>query len=101
MIHFPIAINGIEEFYFELDTCGGVGYATINPKGLKKLYGQQSNKNVTLRMGDFVLKNTPLRAWDIGDSGFKGDGLINNRILDKFKTRIDFSKMQLSFEINE
>lgn len=98
MIYFPIGINGIEDFYFELDTCGGVGYASILPKSLKKLNGQQLNKNVTLRIGDFILENTPLNVQDLGESNLKPDGLINNKLLEHFRLSIDFTTMQITFE---
>ena len=96
LIYLPIGINRIEDFYFILDTGGGVGYASIFPTGLNKLNGQQLNKDITLRIDNFILQNIFLNMQDIG---LKADGIINNKLLENFRVKIDFIKMQIKFEI--
>ncbi|HAW49554.1 TPA: hypothetical protein DCX16_01185 [bacterium] len=119
-IMLSVSINDIEGFTFQLDTGGGGGYASITPEGIEELKDQQLKiseklggswgaggggvkkikdvKDVSLRMCGFDIRNVDLRMDKdpIKDKLIEIDGFIENMILENFKVKIDFGKMQIT-----
>ncbi|MEW6620015.1 MAG: aspartyl protease family protein [bacterium] len=119
-IMLPVGINGIEGFTFMLDTGGGGDHASITPEGLEELKDQQLKiseqlggswgaggggvkkikdvKDVSLRMCGFDIRNVDLRVDKdpIKDKLIEIDGFIENMILENFKVKMDFRKMQIT-----
>jgi len=119
MMILPVGINGIDGFTFHVDTGGGGSHAFITPEGLEELKNQQLKisknlrgvwgaggggvrkfkdvKNVVLRICGFDIRNVDMPVFEspIKDKLLETDGFINNMILENFKVKMDFRKMQI------